>query len=112
MEYKTGDPPEVYRCHVCGRDHDLSKPCPPPDWHIDGRDIFIQEWHTLKELTVEEAESILNKFAALEALNAELLDVLTRAENWADAMFGETWGPTWAGEAKVVIAKAEEALRI
>jgi len=47
-----------------------------PDWHIDGRDIFIQEWHTLKELSVEEAESILNKYATLKALNAELLEVL------------------------------------
>jgi hypothetical protein len=27
MEWRTGDPPEVYLCGVCEKDHDLSKPC-------------------------------------------------------------------------------------
>ena len=39
------------------------------DWHIDGRDVNIQEWNTLNEMTVEEAEYRLNSFdELLEAL--------------------------------------------
>ena len=36
------------------------------EWHIDGRDIFIQEWETLAELTVKQAEAMLNEHAMLK----------------------------------------------
>ena len=36
------------------------------EWHIDGRDVFIQEWGTLREMTVEEAESRLNEHETLK----------------------------------------------
>ncbi len=31
------------------------------DWHIDGRDVFIQDWETRDEMSVAEAERRLNK---------------------------------------------------
>ena len=42
------------------------------DWHIDGRDVFIQDWETREEMSVQEAEDKLNRFAQLEAENERL----------------------------------------
>jgi hypothetical protein len=36
------------------------------DWHIDGRDVFIQDWNSREEMTIEEAERRLNAFDGLE----------------------------------------------
>jgi len=46
----------------------------PPEWYIwidwDGK-ICVQEYHTLQEIPVSQAEAMLNKYAALvEALRA------------------------------------------
>ena len=38
------------------------------EWHIEGRDIFVQCWHNLEHtLTVEQVETMLNEHAKLEA---------------------------------------------
>jgi len=76
--------------------------------YVDGRPYHPSCASTM----LRSRHKLAARIAALEALSAEMLIVLARAENWADAMFGETWGPMWAEEAKVVIAKAEEALGI
>ena len=37
------------------------------EWHIEGRDIFVQCWHNLEHtLTVEQVETMLNEHAQLE----------------------------------------------
>ena len=38
------------------------------DWHIEGRDIFIQDWKANQEMTVEKAQKVLNRNLKLEAV--------------------------------------------
>ena len=47
------------------------------DWHIDGRDVFIQDWETREEMSVQEAEDKLNRFAQLEAELAKEKETVT-----------------------------------
>ena len=52
------------------------------EWHIEGRDIFVQCWHNLEHtLTVEQVEAILNEHAVLKRENRNLRDIISDAHS-------------------------------
>ena len=46
----------------------LERKCKMSDWHIEGRDIFIQDWKTNQEMTIEKAQKVLNRNRRFEAV--------------------------------------------